>query len=232
MTMNRETWLNQIAVKMAPRFAEMGHPLPSFRVAVGWPSAGKDAPVSGECWNKTISADGHFEIFLNPGRADSMLVAATFAHELIHAAVGLDQGHKGDFAKMALAMGFARPLTQASAVTPKPLVDWIQPMIDELGPLPHAAINYSRGGSMRVRRTASGVNPIIPKAALADDGEGASVGGDGDEEAPANNRPPTQSTRLLKVACGECGYTVRVTSKWLEKGAPGCPDHGPMKEAA
>ena|ERR1035438_9605122 len=33
-----------------------------------------------------------------------------------------------------------------------------------------------------------------------------------------------QSTRLLKAECGECGYTVRVTKKWLEaKGAPICP---------
>lgn len=35
-----------------------------------------------------------------------------------------------------------------------------------------------------------------------------------------------QSTRLLKVACPECGYVVRVTRKWLdEAGAPLCPVH-------
>src|SRR5262249_32833811 len=31
-------------------------------------------------------------------------------------------------------------------------------------------------------------------------------------------------TRLLKAECAECGYTCRVTKKWLaEKGAPICP---------
>lgn len=35
----------------------------------------------------------------------------------------------------------------------------------------------------------------------------------------------TQSTRLLKVSC-ECGYTVRVTRQWLDKGAPICPIDG------
>ena len=38
-----------------------------------------------------------------------------------------------------------------------------------------------------------------------------------------------QSTRLIKVACGECGYTARVPRKWLEEaGPPLCPQHGAM----
>ena len=32
-----------------------------------------------------------------------------------------------------------------------------------------------------------------------------------------------QSTRLIKCECGECGYTVRTTQKWLVFGAPLCP---------
>jgi ribosomal protein S27E len=31
-----------------------------------------------------------------------------------------------------------------------------------------------------------------------------------------------QSTRLLKVECPECGYTVRTTAKWIEIGLPTC----------
>lgn len=35
----------------------------------------------------------------------------------------------------------------------------------------------------------------------------------------------TQGTRLIKAECGCCGYTVRVTRKWLDgAGAPLCPD--------
>jgi predicted NBD/HSP70 family sugar kinase len=38
-----------------------------------------------------------------------------------------------------------------------------------------------------------------------------------------------QSTRLLKAICEHCGYTVRVTAKWLAIGAPLCPtDETPM----
>ena len=34
----------------------------------------------------------------------------------------------------------------------------------------------------------------------------------------------TQGTRLLKAECACCGYTVRVTRKWLEIGPPLCPN--------
>lgn len=32
-----------------------------------------------------------------------------------------------------------------------------------------------------------------------------------------------QSTRLQKCMCSKCGYTCRVTNKWLNEGAPICP---------
>lgn len=39
-----------------------------------------------------------------------------------------------------------------------------------------------------------------------------------------------QTTRLVKVACEECGYVVRVSRKWLDDvGPPLCPLHGAMK---
>ena len=39
----------------------------------------------------------------------------------------------------------------------------------------------------------------------------------------------TQSTRLLKVLCKECGYVARVSRKWLDEvGEPHCPKHGAM----
>lgn len=33
----------------------------------------------------------------------------------------------------------------------------------------------------------------------------------------------TQTTRLIKLACPACGYTVRTTQKWLDVGLPVCP---------
>jgi hypothetical protein len=41
-----------------------------------------------------------------------------------------------------------------------------------------------------------------------------------------------QGTRLIKLQCPTCPYTVRITRKWLDEvGAPDCPTHGDsMKE--
>jgi hypothetical protein len=43
---------------------------------------------------------------------------------------------------------------------------------------------------------------------------------------------PNQGTRLLKLQCPTCPYTVRITRKWLDEvGPPDCPEHGDsMKE--
>jgi len=38
-------------------------------------------------------------------------------------------------------------------------------------------------------------------------------------------------TRMLKVECPECGYTVRTTAKWIEVGLPVCPCGTTMQSA-
>lgn len=39
-----------------------------------------------------------------------------------------------------------------------------------------------------------------------------------------------QTTRMLKAECEQCGYTVRLSQKWVDDvGAPHCPKHGAMK---
>lgn len=45
-----------------------------------------------------------------------------------------------------------------------------------------------------------------------------------------SDKEKKQSTRLIKAACETCGYTVRVTRKWLDQsGTPLCPEgHGAM----
>lgn len=216
--MNRETWLNEMAVLMAPRFEELGYPLPKFRVAVGWTSAGKTSGVAGECWHSSASADKAFEILIAPILDDSMDVAGTLAHELIHAAVGFHHKHKGDFQKVALALGLQRPMT---ATTPGPAFkEWANPFIEKLGALPHAKIL---------------LRPVFtPRGESAD----ADDAGDDEQERPehgSSNAKPRQSTRMLKAACTApdsdgkpCGYTVRLSKKWaLDLGAT-CPLHGAM----
>lgn len=49
---------------------------------------------------------------------------------------------------------------------------------------------------------------------------------------PTADAKPKQTTRLLKAMCPLCGYTVRVTKKWVDAaGLPSCPTaaHGPFE---
>src|ERR1700722_13361415 len=56
----------------------------------------------GECWNTVCSADGFTEIFISPVLSDvtgRQGVLATLVHEAIHAAVGVEVGHRKPFQK-------------------------------------------------------------------------------------------------------------------------------------
>lgn len=46
----------------------------------------------------------------------------------------------------------------------------------------------------------------------------------------AADAPPKDGARMLKLVCGECGYAVPTTRKWLNVGLPLCPDGDPMEE--
>jgi hypothetical protein len=210
---NRETWLNEFAAKAAPHFEALGKPLPPFRVAVGFVSTGKDGGAIGECWSNKCSADNHFEIFIRPDAQDTRRVAFVLVHELTHAAVGLGEGHKGEFARVALALGLPRPLTNVGDWTPR-MHEWLDPIIAETGEIPHAPLTWrDETGHKTAGRGKGGVER---------------EDGDGDDE-PKSSRKKKQGTRLHKAACPECGYTVRVTQKWLEIGVPHCPVHGAMQ---
>ena len=180
----REAWLNKVAQRLAPLFKKHGHPLPTnVRATCGFPSTGRKSKRIGECWSSACSNDKHFEIFIHPSESDSLQVAAILAHELDHAAVGLDQKHGGNFKKLALALGLTGKMK--STVPGPQFEEWFKPVLDSLGPYPHATLNTSTGIS---------------------------------------SRGPKQLTRLLKAYCGDCGYVVRVTQKWIdEAGAPLCP---------
>jgi hypothetical protein len=215
--MNRETWLNELAAKMAPRFEELGHPLPKFHVAIGFPSSGKDGNAAAECWNFKNSADNAYQIYIRPDEADAMMVAGHLAHELTHAAVGFEHGHKGDFAKVVLALGLMRPLT--STVPGDAFKAFAQPLLDALGALPHAKLSWL--GSKRA--------PLDPAALVDESGQ------ESPQRGGSSNAKPKQTTRMLKATCaadvnGEpCGYTVRLSKKWAVKFGACCPVHGGME---
>ena len=78
---NRETWLNSVADHMAPWFADLGCPLPAYRVAIGFCSTGKRGRRIGECWDGRCSEDGRFEILIRIDQDDGIMGSG---HESAH----------------------------------------------------------------------------------------------------------------------------------------------------
>ena len=147
---HREAWLHGLITAVRPIFAKHGASIPNnIRASCGFPSLralnGLQNQRIGECWAETASKDGSFEILVSPTLADPMRVAGVLAHELIHATVGVEAGHRGPFKRLALAIGLAgkMPATTEGDAFKRVL----EPILDDLGPYPHAELDARRRSS-------------------------------------------------------------------------------------
>ena len=141
---HREAWLNAAAAKMGQWFTSAGYPLPAeLRMTCGFPITGARAGARshriGECWDPKASGDHTTEIMISPVLEEPMRVFGTLVHELVHAAVGCDCGHKGPFKKLAVAVGFIGKMT--STEEGPEFIKMAGPILEALGPYPHAAID-------------------------------------------------------------------------------------------
>jgi len=145
----RESWLAALADAMRPTFTALGYAIPEkLRVSAGWPcrnalSDAKGNRAIGQCFAPVCSADGATELFISPVLADPMRVADVLAHELAHAAVGTEHGHKAPFARAAHALGLEGKAT--ATVAGEAFMAWAKPVVEALGPYPHAALDVTKG---------------------------------------------------------------------------------------
>ncbi len=137
----REGWLLAFTNAARTMFREVGAELPeAIRVSVGHPSKGVRSSVIGECWSNKASADGAVEIFIRPTlQSDASRVADVLTHELIHAALGTEEGHGATFRKIMKRLGLEG---KATATTAGPAWHtWADPILEALGPLPGATLS-------------------------------------------------------------------------------------------
>lgn len=136
----REAWLKACAEKM--NAALFDGRMPPYRVTCGWPSRGalgKKNKTIGQCFYPSASGDSKNELIISMYLDDPMEVAATLAHEMIHAIVGHDAGHKGPFRHLALDIGLEGKMTATRAG--ETFKRSLQPILDDLGPYPHAKLD-------------------------------------------------------------------------------------------
>ncbi len=136
--MTRESWLNAAIVLLRDDLNTIPD---KVRVTCGWPSRSgraKKKPAIGECWPPKCSEDGFTEIFINPTVSDSLEALAILTHELVHAAVGCEEGHRGKFRPTAMELGLEGKMTETTAG--ETLLVRLREIVTELGEYPHAKI--------------------------------------------------------------------------------------------
>lgn len=218
----REQWLNRVATALRPTFKKHGFPLPPVRISTGFTSSGRRGAAAAECWTDKLDADRRHQIFIDPRDDEPVNVVNSVAHELIHAAIGLEQGHKGDFKKLALAIGMLEPMTETPS-GPE-FVALAGKILAKVGAYPHKRLECGR--ELGDLFAAAPDKPAKP--------------GETKPTKPGKDRPSTiitsgpkpQGARLKKAHCPACGYTVRITRKWIEVAVPSCPNPGCEKHGA
>ncbi|MHB8107988.1 MAG: transcription elongation protein SprT [Candidatus Cryosericum sp.] len=152
--MTREDWLLSCVEQLRPDFVRAGFPLPEkIRASCSWPSKSALSAQRrrvGEAWSAECSGDQHFETFISPVLKDSVEVAATMVHELCHCAVGLEDGHRGQFPRCAKALGLEGKMTSTTAG--EELQARLKDLIEDVGPYPHARLDKKTGPKKQTTR--------------------------------------------------------------------------------
>ena len=140
--MNREAWLTELAQKIEPFFE--GHQFSKYRISCSWPSKSATSAKNrriGECWAPTASEDKTTEMMISMGIDDPLEVASTLVHEMVHAVVGVQHGHKAPFKRVALAVGLTGKMTATTAG--EELTERLNGLMADMPPYPHARLNAS-----------------------------------------------------------------------------------------
>ena len=136
----REGWLVDAISHLDTEFFDgRGHKVPAkLQVACGWPKTSQRAV--GQCWSPSASADETTQMYISPTEAEPVKVLDTLLHEMIHAVVGCEHGHKGPFKEMAKAFGFSGPMKSTFAAAGSVLEASLVSISEKLGAYPHAAM--------------------------------------------------------------------------------------------
>ena len=190
----RALWLRAATDALREDFEASSLPLPG-NIRFGFSTKGKGTQKTGECWHSPASADGAYEIFIRADQGEPVEILGILVRELVHAALPVEDSHGKRYKAAATKVGLVGKMR--AAVPGRLLEARLQRLLEDLGPIPHAALDITWS---------------------------------------AFNKPKRQTGRMLKATCPggnndagaseECGYTVRLASKWAREYGAHCPKHG------
>lgn len=127
--------------------------------------------------------------------------------------------------ELIVSMSLDDPMAVASTLAHEMVHAVVGPGVGHKAPFRKLALQIGLEGKMTATVAGEGfkqsVQPILDK-----------LGTYPHAKVDGHDKQKKQTTRLLKTVC-ECGYTARITRKWLDElGAPLCPAHGQMEVPA
>lgn len=134
-SLKRQQWLERGVEALRNRFIGAGYTVPQhIRVSIGWPKRAASCGAIGECWATEASSDQHNELFVSPELTEGAHILDVLAHEMVHATVGTEAGHRKPFKRCALKIGLCGPM-RATSATPE-FAAWAQALFGVIGPYP------------------------------------------------------------------------------------------------
>lgn len=139
----REGWLTAAVDELREHFRSLKLVVPAkVRAACGWPFT---RGFAAECWSAKCSGDGSIEIFVSPMLAcpvdytvPHQGILSLLVHELVHAVVGISQGHQTKFKRVAQIIGLEGKLSATYAGLDLTVV--LEEIAEDLGPYPHTPL--------------------------------------------------------------------------------------------
>ena len=151
----REEWLNSVADELNSRvFKQAGHELPPVKLSCSWAlgNRAKNKKTLGQCFPRGVSKAGINEIMIVPTVADSVEIADTLAHELVHAVDDCKSGHGKGFKDICLAVGLDGETKMKHAKAGEKLLTEIEAIVKGLGDYPHSEIDITERKKQTTRQ--------------------------------------------------------------------------------
>ncbi len=197
--LTREDWLRRAVDMFRPMIEQVsGIVVPDVHISVGLGSRRYEKGVEAVCYRRRASADGHNHIFISPEQGDTAEVLNSVLHELIHAALDCEDGHRGRFAEYATRLGFEAPFTMTPASVS--LMAEFMVMAGELGEYPHAKLTITES------------KPATVPGGVVLVGTGGSI----------TSAPGPQTNRWVSFYCPVHGDPIRMSRGKAAHGAPFC----------